>query len=210
MSQILIQFCIAIEMKRQYKLTLGFLLSLFCMYQFLVVTENPRLLDFNRDLKSLVKPNHSTAIILPQAKPKSELLIVVTSKTDNFLARKAIRETWGKSEPVIFLLGKSKSSVKNELVQIESKDFGDVLMEDFIDDYYNLTLKSIMMLKYVTQLKSKPTFVLKVITQNVAFEFWHFPPIFALLKLICLVILFDRKLQIFKNSPNWAIFGILN
>ena len=39
------------------------------------------------------------------------------------------------------------------------------------------------------------------ITQNVAFEFWHFPPIFVLLQLTCLVTLFDRKLQVFKNSP---------
>ena len=164
MSQVLI-VCIAFEMKRRFKLLLGFLLSLFCLYEFLVVTENPRLLDFNRDLKSLVKPNHSTALIYPQAKPSQtyqNYLIVVVSKPDNFLARKAIRETWGKSEPVIFLLGKSKSSVKNELVQIESKDNGDVLMEDFMDDYYNLTLKSIMMLKYVTQFDIKPTFVLKV------------------------------------------------
>ena len=36
------------------------------------------------------------------------------------------------------------------------------------------------------------------ITQNVAFEFWHFPPIFVLLKLTCLVTLFDPKLQGFK------------
>ena len=50
------------------------------------------------------------------------------------------------------------------------------------------------------------------ITQNVAFEFlkvWHFPPIFVILKLTCLVTLFDRKLQVFKNSPKWTIFGIL-
>ena len=48
------------------------------------------------------------------------------------------------------------------------------------------------------------------ITQNVAFEFWHFPPIFVLFKLTCLVTLFDRKLQVFKNSPKWTIFGIIN
>ena len=42
------------------------------------------------------------------------------------------------------------------------------------------------------------------------FEFWHFSPIFVLLKLTCLVTLFDRKLQIFKNSPKLAIFGNLN
>ena len=42
------------------------------------------------------------------------------------------------------------------------------------------------------------------------FEFWHFPPIFVLLKLICLVTLFDRTLHVFKNSPKWTIFDILN
>ena len=36
---------------------------------------------------------------------------------------------------------------------------------------------------------------------------WHFPPIFVLLKLTCLVTLFDRKLQVFKNSSKWTIFG---
>ena len=40
------------------------------------------------------------------------------------------------------------------------------------------------------------------------FQFWHFPPIFVLLKLTCLVTLFDRKLQVFKNSPKCTIFGI--
>ena len=41
-------------------------------------------------------------------------------------------------------------------------------------------------------------------------EFWHFPPIFVLLKLTCLVTLPDRKLQVFKYSPKWTIFGIFN
>ena len=40
------------------------------------------------------------------------------------------------------------------------------------------------------------------------FQVWHFPPIFVLLKLTCLVTLFDRKLQVFKNSPKGTIFGI--
>ena len=42
------------------------------------------------------------------------------------------------------------------------------------------------------------------------FRFWHFPPIFVLFKVTCLVTLFDRKLQVFKNSPKLAIFGIFN
>ena len=39
------------------------------------------------------------------------------------------------------------------------------------------------------------------------FEFWHFLPIFVLLKLTCLVTLFDRKLQVFRNSPKWTILS---
>ena len=46
------------------------------------------------------------------------------------------------------------------------------------------------------------------ITQNVAFEFWHFSPIFVLLKLTCLVTLFVFKLKVFKNSPKLTTFGI--
>ena len=48
------------------------------------------------------------------------------------------------------------------------------------------------------------------ITHNVVFDFWHFPPSFVLFKLTCLVTMFDRKLQVFKNSPKWTIFGIFN
>mgnify|MGYP006863930545 CR=1 FL=1 len=58
-------------------------------------------------------------------------------------------------------------------------------------------------------LQSRPTRCLKI-TQNVAFEFWYFSPIFVLLKLTCMVTLFDRKLQIPKNAPKWTIFGISN
>ena len=48
------------------------------------------------------------------------------------------------------------------------------------------------------------------IAQNVTFQFWHFPPFLVLLKLTFLVTMLDRKLQGFKISPKWTIFGILN
>ena len=41
-------------------------------------------------------------------------------------------------------------------------------------------------------------------------NFWYFSPILALLELTCLVTLFDRKLQVFKNSSYWPFFGIFN
>ena len=51
------------------------------------------------------------------------------------------------------------------------------------------------------------------ITQNVAFEFLNFGIFHQFLsykKLTCLVTLFDRKLQVFKNSPKWTIFGLFD
>ena len=56
-----------------------------------------------------------------------------------------------------------------------------------------------------------PHIVYKLLKMShLIFLFWHFPPIFVLLKLTCLITLFDRKLQVFKNSPKWTIFGIFN
>ena len=49
------------------------------------------------------------------------------------------------------------------------------------------------------------------ITTNVAFsKNRQIRPIFVLLKLTCLVTLFDRKFQVFKKSPKLTIFGIFN
>ena len=42
--------------------------------------------------------------------------------------------------------------------------------------------------------------------KKIIFQFWHFPPIFVLLKVTCLVTLFDLNIQIFKNSPKLTIF----
>ena len=39
------------------------------------------------------------------------------------------------------------------------------------------------------------------------FQFRQFPPFFVLLKVIYLVTLFDRKLQVFKNSSKLTILG---
>ena len=41
---------------------------------------------------------------------------------------------------------------------------------------------------------------------HMIFPIWHFSPIFVLWKVTYLVTLFDRKLQVFKNSPNWPFW----
>ena len=42
------------------------------------------------------------------------------------------------------------------------------------------------------------------------FQFWHFPPIFVLLKVTCLVTLFVRKLQVFQKLAKMDFFGTFN
>ena len=44
--------------------------------------------------------------------------------------------------------------------------------------------------------------------QKIAFEFWHFIPIFVLLKDTCLVSLFGCKFQVFKKLTKIDYFGI--
>lgn len=54
---------------------------------------------------------------------------------------------------VVFLLGlpsnSNDSTIQNKILE-ESEKYGDIIQEGFIDSYNNLTLKSIMMLKWIT------------------------------------------------------------
>ena len=74
-----------------------------------------------------------------------------------------------------------------------------------------INIRFLLLLKGDSQYTSN-THCLKI-TQNVVFEYLNFgifPPMFVLLKLTCLVALFDRKLQVFKNSSKWTNFSIFN
>ncbi len=48
----------------------------------------------------------------------------------------------------LFILGKTEGEEEEEEVLREANAFGDVLVEDFVDAYNNLTLKSLFMLKF--------------------------------------------------------------
>ena len=52
--------------------------------------------------------------------------------------------------------------------------------------------------------------IVKKLLKMSLLKFWHFPPIFVRLKLTCLVTLFDRKLQVLKNSPKLTFDELLS
>jgi len=85
-----------------------------------------------------------------------KVLALVTSSPVNFDARRAIRQTWGSKADLtrrgirlVFVLGWSGNEKTENLVAKEAAEYGDIIEEDFLDSYHNLTLKSVAMLKWV-------------------------------------------------------------
>ncbi|XP_022110886.1 beta-1,3-galactosyltransferase 1-like [Acanthaster planci] len=106
--------------------------------------------------------------------PKTEtpkpvlLLVLVASIHRNFKRRQAIRETWGSLKqlaglPIVtlFLLGDRGDPSLHKRVLEESLQHHDLLMEDFVDTYRNLTLKTMMAMKWASTHCPQASFVMK-------------------------------------------------
>ncbi|XP_072474685.1 UDP-GalNAc:beta-1,3-N-acetylgalactosaminyltransferase 1 [Notamacropus eugenii] len=99
------------------------------------------------------------------------LVILVTSRPADVKARQAIRVTWGANKSwwgqevlTYFLLGHPVEPEDNILalsVQDESILYGDIIRQDFVDTYYNLTLKTIMAFRWVAQFCPTAKYVMK-------------------------------------------------
>lgn len=55
------------------------------------------------------------------------------------------------SVKILFLLGQTPSNETQAKINTESEVYGDVIQESFLDTYNNLTLKTVMMLKWVNK-----------------------------------------------------------
>ncbi|XP_021355404.1 lactosylceramide 1,3-N-acetyl-beta-D-glucosaminyltransferase-like [Mizuhopecten yessoensis] len=94
----------------------------------------------------IINPSHVCGE--PEVKSKLLLLFIVKTKPDNFVKRIYIRKTW--ADPVrfpniitVFSVGVPQSSYIMKQLEMESMKYKDVLLMDYIDSYYNLTLKTI-------------------------------------------------------------------
>ncbi|XP_072051681.1 beta-1,3-galactosyltransferase 1-like [Amphiura filiformis] len=98
-----------------------------------------------------------------------QLLILVASSPTNFQRRELIRRTWGMGQypeihqkvGTIFLLGNPGDPDVLMSIKDESDNHGDILMEDFQDTYLNLTIKTVMGLKWTSRYCPKAKFVMK-------------------------------------------------
>ncbi|CAL8368970.1 unnamed protein product [Lota lota] len=100
------------------------------------------------------------------------LLIVVKSVIEQHDRREAVRKTWGrehtlvgKNTKTLFLLAKPSNDkdAKNlqKLIEYEDRIYGDILQWDFMDTFFNLTLKEVNFLKWFDIYCSNVEFIFK-------------------------------------------------
>lgn len=95
------------------------------------------------------------------------LVLLIATKFDEHKQREAIRKTWGNEKVIpgveiirLFMLGVSQR-VANQAILRESQHYHDIIQQDFVDTYKNLTLKTLMGMKWVTTYCSQASFVMK-------------------------------------------------
>ncbi|XP_069103948.1 beta-1,3-galactosyltransferase brn-like isoform X1 [Argopecten irradians] len=93
------------------------------------------------------------------------ILIIVKSTVRNVLLRQSIRITWGnitdESVKVVFMLGRNSSeNFQQDVINTEAARHKDIVQEDFLDAYFNNTLKSIMSFNWAVQYCEEATFLL--------------------------------------------------
>jgi len=120
-----------------------------------------------------VTPEIQSPGCMCRANLTQDLVMVVHSAArtegEYFARRQMSRETWGKDAreknvQVIFAIGlplPSDPDTQLELIQ-EQAEYGDMVQFQFIDDYYNLTLKAIAITNWLHQHCSMMKFIVKM------------------------------------------------
>lgn len=95
-----------------------------------------------------------------------DLLIYVHSSPANLKKRLTIRETWAKRSlfpqtRLVFMLGSTPDQDLTDRISLESHIYNDIVQQDFLDSYRNLTFKAMMALDWLVKYCSQARYVLK-------------------------------------------------
>ncbi|XP_072836718.2 UDP-GlcNAc:betaGal beta-1,3-N-acetylglucosaminyltransferase 9 [Pogona vitticeps] len=144
------------------------------------VTTSPPLtvsaFDFRNYLRN--KDNRKFDLLINQPKKCTRtpegpfLLIAIKSLVEDFDRREIVRKTWGREGLIngaqvqrLFLLAvpKNKTALPTweSLVRQESLMYRDILLWDFLDTFFNLTLKEIHFLRWADEFCSNTKFIFK-------------------------------------------------
>ena len=117
----------------------------------------------NHNVKYLIKNEEKCATIndLSNAKLPIRAVYLVKSSILNYKNRNAIRRTWGYEKRfadvqirTVFLLGSIPMTDKSNAqanIDLENERYRDIIQGDFIDTYYNNTLKTLMGIKWAAE-----------------------------------------------------------
>lgn len=125
-----------------------------------------------------------------KGKGKMTLLILVCTAIPNNKQRETIRKTWGSIAVannntgyvrLAFLVGSTNNATLQQQLEHEYLEHSDIIQQNFVDSYQNLTLKSVMLLKWVSEFCPNVQFVLKtdddmyVNVPNLVYSLSRFP-----------------------------------
>ncbi|XP_075053364.1 beta-1,3-galactosyltransferase 5 [Mixophyes fleayi] len=96
------------------------------------------------------------------------LVLLVTTTHEQKVARMAVRQTWGKERLIkgkkvvtYFLLGAKQSGKEEGRLTDEIITYKDIIQRNFIDSYYNLTLKTLLGIDWITHHCPQASYVMK-------------------------------------------------
>lgn len=99
------------------------------------------------------------------------LLLLIATEARQVEERNAIRQTWGNESVAaphglvrIFLLGRNEGELgvlQQSMLQAESRRHHDIIQQDFLDTYKNLTIKTLMGLNWVAMYCPQASYVMK-------------------------------------------------
>ncbi|XP_067254864.1 beta-1,3-galactosyltransferase 2 [Chanodichthys erythropterus] len=100
------------------------------------------------------------------------LVLMVPVAPNEVAARNAIRSTWGNESTVqgkavitlflVGLTGRSDSEKVQQQLEEESRQYRDLLQSNFVDSYFNLTIKTMMIMDWLATRCPQATFSMKV------------------------------------------------
>ncbi|XP_042353572.1 beta-1,3-galactosyltransferase 2-like [Plectropomus leopardus] len=99
------------------------------------------------------------------------LVLLIATEARQVEARNAIRQTWGNESVApalgfirLFLLGKNEGELgllQQRMLEAESRRYHDIIQQDFLDSYKNLTIKTLMGMNWVGMHCPQASYVMK-------------------------------------------------
>lgn len=128
------------------------------------------------DINAIITPGPFPYIInepdkCAESRPRPFLVLLIATEARQVEARNAIRQTWGNESVApalgftrLFLLGKNEGELgllQQRMLEAESRRYHDIIQQDFLDSYKNLTMKTLMGINWVAMHCPQTSYVMK-------------------------------------------------